>query len=265
MSRSLWLAIIFLFAWGAIKVKWEESLERRQNELRYHRVAINLGLRDQLSQGMVIGLLSGFRAVVADACWLGVMDDFANEQWFRLQQKVKLVTTLQPRSVSFWEMGGWHLAWNASSERLHNRKEPNLARRLKEARYWVEQGRQLFLKGIENNPDSHELYFQVAWLYQEKLRDYRSAAVYYEKASLCPGAPIYMERFPGYALEKAGADQEAYEYWKKLWNRPGPKTDPARAWDKIKLHIQQLEAKLNVPPGKRVFSEGANLNMTNQR
>lgn len=248
------LALV-LAGWGAGKVVWEQRLQTEREQLRYHGVIINQAVREQVGQGMMLALLSGFRGVVADFTWLGVTAAWEDKEWFKLKNLIDLTTTLQPRSIMFWEMGGWHLAWNVSQSKRNDPKEPMEARRIKEERFWIEEGRKLFARGAENNPEQYRLWFQLAWIYEQKLKNYREAAVYYRKAAEFPGAPIYLERFAGYALEKAGEDQQAYEYWKQLWARPMPHTDPQRAWDKIEKKIRDLENKLKIPREKRVFPD----------
>ncbi len=54
------------------------------------------------------------RSVVADFVWLNVTTAWMNQEWFRMGGYINLCTALQPRAPVFWDMGGWHLAWNAS-------------------------------------------------------------------------------------------------------------------------------------------------------
>jgi hypothetical protein len=251
-ATSLALALV-LAGWGAVKVSWEERLYREREQLRYHGITINREVREQVGQGMMLALLSGFRGVVADFTWLGVTGAWEEKEWFKVKNLIDLATTLQPRTLLFWEMGGWHLAWNASIEKRNNPFEPSEARRIKEERFWIEEGRKLFVRGAENNPDRYQLWLQLAWINDQKIKNYHEAAYYYRKVTSFPDAPIYLERFVGYALEKAGEDQAAYDYWKELWRRPLPHTDPQRAWDKIEKKIRDLENKLKIPREQRVF------------
>ncbi len=249
---AIWLALI-LAAWGTLKVCWEQGIERREAELRFHGYTINRDLRDQLGQGMMLGLLSGFRGVVADFIWLMVTNSWQDKQWFRVKSMVDLSTTLQPRFIPFWDLGGWHLAWNASVDRRNNRAEPNELRRLKEERYWINEGKKIYERGAENNPDSFEIWRSLGLLNDQKLHDYRAAAEAYAHAAAVPGAPVFLERFPGYMLEKAGDDAAALEVYKRLWYLPRDHKVPQYGYDKLEERIRALEAKLKVPREKRVF------------
>jgi tetratricopeptide (TPR) repeat protein len=255
MRRSTVLLALLLAGWGAVKVGWEERLRLERERLRFHGAPVNMHVREQMGQGMTLALLSGFRGVVADFVWLGVTGAWTEKEWFKVKNLVDLATTLQPRSLMFWEMGGWHLAWNASIDKRMNPAEPSEARRIREERFWIEEGRKVFQRGAENNPDRYRMWLQLAWVYDQKLKNFPEAARYYRKAASYEEAPIYIERFAGYALEKAGDDQAAYDYWKGLWMRPLPRTDPQRAWDKIEAKIRALENKLKIPRDKRVFPD----------
>ena len=49
-------------------------------------------------------------------------------------------------------------------------------------------------------------------LYDQRLRDWKTAAYYYRRASEAPNAPIYLERFPAHMYDKAHLNDPAQEY-----------------------------------------------------
>jgi tetratricopeptide (TPR) repeat protein len=253
MSRSVIPLALILACWGGAKIFWEVRMQAQQNAMRYHGAQMTRELRDQLGQGMAIALFSGFRAVVADFAWLRVTGAWEDKQWFKVKSLVDLSTTLQPRSILFWEMGGWHMAWNASVDARNNRKEFSELRRIKEERFWIEQGRDIFQRGAENNPERYNLWMQLAMLHQQKRKDYQQAAKYYEIASNRERAPLYLKRFAGYMLQEAGDDAGAYAYWKKLWENQESRANPDMLWDKIEDRMRVLEEKLSIPAEKRIF------------
>ncbi len=83
-------------------------------------------------RGLTIGVLSGMRSVVADIIWVVPMTlAWEKQEWFKMGGYINLCTSLQPRVVTFWDMGAWQLAWNASVAAEQNVKEPNPLKRLK--------------------------------------------------------------------------------------------------------------------------------------
>jgi tetratricopeptide (TPR) repeat protein len=242
-----------LLVWGGTKTGWEGHLARRGAELRSGAVALTPHLRDQLSQGAVVGLLAGFRPLVADFYWLEVHAAWEDTEWSRVKAGVDLVTTLQPRAVEYWDQGAWHFAYNAAANKLQNPSEPSALRRQRDALRWVKEGVSLLERGTEANPEKYLLWERLGTIYRDKLGDHNRAAECFRRASLCADAPVFMERFYGYSLEAAGRNEEAYAYWKKLWERPLTHTKPMYGADKIEQKIRVLESTLRIPPEKRVF------------
>jgi hypothetical protein len=195
--------------------------------------------------------------VVADLVWLNVTTAWMHEEWFRMGGYINLCTALQPRAPVFWDMGGWQLAWNASIGAMLDRTQPNELRRLKASRFWLDRGLEIYLRGLENNPTYWMLWRDTGMLYDQRLKDYRTAAYYYKKASELPNAPAFLERFPAimYDQKHANDDQAAYAEWKALWERltPGQKAEKQHTADRVESEIRRLEQKLSIPKQKRVF------------
>jgi hypothetical protein len=256
LRRALLIALL-LGLWAPVKLAWELNIAHQQDQLRYNGAPITRQLRDELGQGLTIGVLSGMRSVVADFVWLDVTVAWMNQDWWRMGGLSNLTTALQPRWPVFWDMGGWELAWNASTATERDPTQPSDLRRLKASRFWIERGRDIYLRGIENNPTNWHLYQSTGQLFDQRLHDYKSAAVYYQKASELPGAPVYLERFPAIMYDRFHLNDPATEYveWVKLWNRltPEEKRPGLHTPGRIESEIRQLEVKLAVPNEKRVF------------
>ena len=253
--RRAALVALLLGLWAPLKIVWEQRIAHEQDFLRYHGAPMTRQLRDELGQGLPIGVLSGMRSVVADLVWLNVATAWMNEEWFRMGAYINLCTALQPRASVFWDMGGWQLAWNASIAVLQDRTQPNELRRLKASRFWVDRGLEVYKRGIENNPAYWRLWSDTGLLYQQRLKDYRSAAAYYQKAGELPNAPVYLERFPAIMYGLVGDDRAEYAAWRALWERLTPQQrEMKQHWkEKIESNIRRLEQKLFIPQEKRVF------------
>jgi tetratricopeptide (TPR) repeat protein len=253
--RRAALVALILGLWAPVKVMWEQQIAHQQDQLRYRGITMNRELRDNLSQGLSIAILGGLRGVVADFVWLEVTTAWEKQEWFRMASQINLCTALQPRFTLFWDTGGWHLAYNASVGAMEDKDQPNELRRIKNSRYWIDKGIDIYKRGIENNPEEWQLWADLARLYQQRLQDYNMAAYYYQKASEFPDAPAYLERFPAIMYGLAGEDAAAYEAWKALWLRLTPaQREEKQHWkEKIETNIRQLEQKLSIPKEKRVF------------
>ena len=256
LRRAMLIALI-LGIWAPFKIAWEQDITRQQDSLRYNGVVMTRHLRDELGQGLTIGVLSGMRSVVADLVWLQVTTAWEDQEWFRMGGLINLCTSLQPRAPIFWDLGGWQLAWNASVSAAHDPTQPDALRRLKASRFWIDKGLDVYQRGLENNPEYWQLWRDTAMLYDQRLRDYKKAAYYYKKASQFPNAPVFLERFPAIMFDKIhGNDPEAaYAEWKELWERLTPEQrEQKQHWkEKIESNIRELEQKLSIPKEKRVF------------
>jgi tetratricopeptide (TPR) repeat protein len=255
--RRAALVALLLGLWAPCKIVWEQRIAQEQDFLRYHGVTMTRQLRDELGQGLTIGVLSGMRSVVADLVWLNVTTAWMNEDWWKMGSYINLCTALQPRAPVFWDMGGWELAWNASISAMQDRTQPNELRRLKASRFWIDRGLEIYLRGIENNPTYWRLWADTGLLYQQRLGDYAKAAYYYQKATELPNAPVYLERFPALMFDEHHGkdDRGAYEGWKALWERLTPEERQMKIHegDRIESEIRRLEQKLSIPKEKRVF------------
>ena len=81
---------------------------------------LGLELREQVGQLGVVAALSGFRSVIADFLFIQAHVAWERTEWARVLLLFRQVTTLQPRSVLFWDMAAWHMAWNASAAAMND-------------------------------------------------------------------------------------------------------------------------------------------------
>ncbi|NJK91612.1 MAG: hypothetical protein HC904_07185 [Blastochloris sp.] len=246
-GRHSGMAVLVLLVWAGLKVPWELRLARERSEIMYgaELPPMSMELRDSLGQGMTLAALGGFRGVAANFLWLSVTTAWEEQQWTRLRALAEMVVLLSAEGVFFWENAGWHMAYNASvsAERFSGDAERGEGPRMRnvESMHWIKQGIELYERGIRAIPEKPKLYEMLALLYQQRLQDHEKAAHYFELASQKEGAPVYLERFAGFALEKAGEREKAYAHWVKLWQSseehgPGP-----RRWGMIEERIRKLE------------------------
>jgi hypothetical protein len=209
---------------------------------------LGLDLREQVGQLGVLAALSGFRSVIADFLFIQAHVAWERTEWSRVLLLFRQVTTLQPRSVLFWDMAAWHMAWNAGSAALNDPDQPRLALRVKAQREYFDLGKDFLERGIRHNPERPQLYEALARLYREKYKDHAQAAKYYELAASKPGAPMYVRRFAAYELSYAeGHEQEAYKRLLSLYGEGEKERLPT-----LISRLKFLEEKLNIPVGQRI-------------
>ena len=157
-----------LLVFGALKLPVERHLAAEHRALHFHGVEFNLNLREEIGQLGFVAALSGFRSLVADVAFIEAHVAWEETAWGRVLLLFRQATTLQPRSVLFWDMAAWHMAWNASAAARRDETQPRQALRVKAEREYFDIGKDFLERGIRNNPDKPQLYEALARLYQMK-------------------------------------------------------------------------------------------------
>lgn len=252
--RRAWfwgLGTVLLLTWGGIKLPWEIRMTKQQ---RIATVGFSgptaVAVREKLGQGLALAALGGFRGLAANALMLQAHGAWEEQQWVRVRSALEMATLLQPRVALFWDLASWHMAWNAAVAAERYGGEPNETRRRIEARKWVEAGRDLLERGTRAVPEKALLFQRLGDLYWQRLADYQAAATYYREALRRKDAPVYLERFVGYALDKAGDKQGALNYFKELRSSMGKKPDPQRKPEVVDREIRRLEKEIGFAPGR---------------
>jgi tetratricopeptide (TPR) repeat protein len=243
---------LLLLAFGALRLPIESALSAQHRSVYFHGARLGLDLREQIGQLGFLAALSGFRSLVADIVFIEAHVAWERTEWGRVLLLFRQATTLQPRSLLFWDMAAWHMAWNASVAALRDPSLPNDALRRKAQREYIELGKDFLERGIRNNPERPELYESLARLYKEKLENHEAAARYYARAAALPGAPEYDERFAAYELSHVpGREREAYRVLRDLYNRGEHERLPT-----LIKRLKFLEEALAIPSDRRI-PEGA--------
>lgn len=247
MIRAMVLtALVLLF--GAFRLPIESALAAQHRSAYFHEAHLGLSLREQIGQLGFLAALSGFRSLVADVAFIRAHVAWERTEWGRVLLHFREATTLQPRSILFWDMAAWHMAWNASVAVEHDPTLRDQALRRRAQREYIELGKDFLERGIRNNPDRPQLYESLARLYRDKLHDHALAARYYAKAASLPGAPEYDERFAAYELSFApGEERAAYARLRALYDRSEHERLPT-----LLKRLKVLEDQLDIPSGQRI-------------
>jgi hypothetical protein len=245
------VAIVLLGVFGILKLPAEKSLDAAQRQAGLRGTALNLDLREKVGQLGFLAALSGFRSPLAAFLWIEAHSAWERTEWGRMAALFDTVTTLQPRSLLYWDMAAWHMAWNASTAALQDRSQPSEILRLRNQRQYFRLGRDYLERGIKNNPDSFFLYRSLAVLLRDKFQDHCGAGEAFLRASQLPHAPAYLKRFAGYEFAKCpGQEQEAYDLLKALYE-----AEPGGRKPTLITTLKELEKRLDVPSSQRINSE----------
>jgi hypothetical protein len=206
-----------------------------------------------VGQGLALGLLGGFRAVIADFLWLQTNACWEECDAAGTRRSLELVTAIDPRPLTFWlngarmlgyDMPGWRVAALGGESVI----DAAIRQRIEEEQ--AQAALAFLARGLRAHPQHPLLLLEVANLHLHRRRDVAAAADLYRRAAEQPRAPQFAARIYAELLRQLGRDREAYAWLVALHPRL-PTDEPAAAADLVLERIRTLEAKLAVPPAAR--------------
>ena len=149
----------------------------------------------------------GHAETAADLAWLRAVQYYGehrttDSRFERMGHVFDILTSLSPEFVPAYVFGGFALAQEGRQ---------------------VSAGERLMLRGMEANPRSGEMAFQLGFFYFVRPggRDLRNAAAFFEQAARQPDAPAQAARFAAYAHQNAGELTVAYMLWDDVLRNSG--------------------------------------------
>ncbi len=244
---ALLSACILLFA-SWFTEKWQHKL---WNEARQHRPEVRVrDLSESLGQGMILGVLGGFRSIIADFLFIRSYVYWEERELTKMQTTYELALSIDPRSLGLWLNGSRIIAYDAPVWRIQELQALREVSPLEAAAIHAEQANVAlgFITRAEQfHPGDYRIPLEQAQIYMHKLEDYSTASAYFLKGSEMEGAPYYMGRLHAELLRRMGRQQEAYEYLKGIYPRL-PDDDAAAAKSVVFERIQALETELGALP-----------------
>lgn len=248
-KAGFWALIVgAVLVFGLVRLPLEKSLDASQRGVNLRTAKLDIGLREQIGQLSYAAALSGFRSLVAAFLWIDAHTAWEQTAWGRMAGLFQSVTSLQPRSLIYWDLSSWHMAWNASIAARENPKEPSEFLRLRAEREYHRLGREFLEQGIANNPDSYLLQERLGILLRDKFGDACAAAEAFSKAADLPGARPYIKRLAAYELAACpGREREAYERLREIYALGEEEHVP-----RVITLINELEETLAIPAHERL-------------
>lgn len=124
---------------------------------------------------VVTAALGTFRGLAVDILWARADHLQSEGDFYEAQTLAQWITTLQPRFQRVWGFQAWNLAWNVTA-----------ATQVPAERWgWVSRGIELLRdRGIPLNPQAANLYFDLSWIFQNKIGRIGDKDHWYYKARL---------------------------------------------------------------------------------
>lgn len=127
--------------------------------------------------------LGGFRGLISNLLWIRANDLQQDDKFFEAAQLADWITKLEPTYAAVWLFQGWNMAYNIS---VKFKDFPDRWR-------WVERGIELLRDdGLRYNPNSVDIYRELAWFYQHKMgANLDDANMYYKSEWAAEMRPFF--------------------------------------------------------------------------
>lgn len=262
--RDVSMLFLALFVLGLIMRPIEgqawETVRAGKPEMNLHEIEGALG------QGLVIGVLGGFRAIIADFLWIRTNTVWEDRDRVKLDTMIRLVTTIDPRPKFFWINGARMIAYDVPHWRIREEGGYFKVPESRQQQIEQEQSDQAFAlleKARKFHPEKAKFYLETGQIYMNRLKDNLKAAEWFLLASQKPDAPYYAARVYGELLRLEGKHKEAYAFLKKLY-RELP-DEPLAQKPVVLDRIREVEVTLKVPVWQRFQPDSLPLGAPEER
>ena len=243
-----WLVIVGgLAAAGAVLRPVEMPL---WSEMRAAQPVLRLDSRvTAAGQGVMLGVLGGFRTLAADLVWIDVHENCVARDLPSTEALLQLVTVIDPRPEYFWLNGARIIAYDMPGWKIMAAGGYDRVPRAVQARIVREQAVRALGRldeAMKFHPSSAALWIERANLQLNRLGDTAGAAASYRRAWEQPNAPYYAARLHAELLRRLG-DKEAALAWLVQLHPQLPVDDEAAAAGLVLARIQTLERELGIP------------------
>ncbi len=214
---------------------------------------LNLGeLEGAVGQGVLIGVLGGFRAIFADLLWIQTNHYWQQKDQPKTETMIQLVTQLDPRPDFFWINGARMTAYDIPNWRIRALGGYQTVPKSVQNEIDYEQamrGIELIQRAREFHPKNPRMVLEIAQIYNNRLKDTENAAKWFGKAAAMEGAPHFAARIHAELLRRLDRTEEAYQYLKA---HHADLPDPESIAAQIALErIRDMEDELRVPALRR--------------
>jgi hypothetical protein len=242
------LGILFFLAFGLARLPLEQAMTTSLRDQGFKEAPPQVSWLEDFGQ-MFFATLGGLRSLVASVGFLEAYSAWEKNDWGAVDNRMTLVTRMQPYEPTYWDEAAWHMAYNAASS-FKRDKSMRTAIQNKNFREHVQRGIDILNKGLQYLPNSHRLLETLGYIYKDRQPNPELAAAAFLKAYENGSLP-FIERLAAYELVKTGdpaSSAKAYEILKRYYDQGLPFTK----MESIIRDLKVLEDRLKIPPEKRI-------------
>lgn len=223
---NLVVVLAVLACVGAVRMPLEHALSNELREKQILAPSFDLEARAGLSQKGFVVSFGSLRPTLAALYALSGSNHHRRSDWEAIEDTYETVVLLDPYNEYYWDLGGWHLAYNAASSSREDSSIPPLQRQ-RLADSYVQKGERFYDRGILANPQSYDLRMAKARLWSRptvepdytKVADTLAQAL--DELELPHRLEQRVQRNLFYALLRVPERvQEAYQLGRELYRLP---------------------------------------------
>lgn len=172
-----------LAAVGKMRMSFEQELTQSMKQARILTPSFDMQSRAGLSQKGFVASFGSLRPTLAAVAALGSAKHHARSDWPELERSFETVVLLDPYNPYYWDLGAWHMAYNASTSSRDDSVLPPISRE-RLYQQWTQKGSAFYERGIAANPHVLSLRLSKARLWSSPYRipDYPLVASTLEQA-----------------------------------------------------------------------------------
>ena len=173
----------------------------------------------------------GYRELAADMVWFQAVQYYggyakSEHDLAYFSGLIDIVTDLDPHFVFPYVFGAVVLAQDLGD---------------------MERGIRVLKRGMERNPRSWELPFEIGFLYYTEARETESAAHYFDLASRLPGGEEKAARFAAFVYSRAGHLETSIRMWEEI----AEDADQPYMREMAERYLVKLRAKAAIEKAKK--------------
>ncbi|MEI7652283.1 MAG: hypothetical protein WCJ96_09795 [Verrucomicrobiota bacterium] len=210
-------------------------------------------LEPTIGQGVLLGILGGFRTVVADLTWIRSYVMWERRDRAGCEALMRAACALDPHSRYFWENTGYSIGYDlAHWEIIRRGGYKNVPQETQERlfRSYARRGLDVLDDGLNYSKSKLPLLVCAGQLAEIKLKDSALASRYYHEAAVLPYAPWYAARIAAHLDWDLGKREEAYQWYRGYWLSRMKGVDDGYPDDLVQ--IREMEKQLKLTPQARL-------------
>jgi tetratricopeptide (TPR) repeat protein len=161
----LLMAFAILVLLYPLQTNIEQAMQQKQTTARETGEYIS-----EVNAGSMSGLLhflqlAGLNSLLADVLWMKADDLWHSASWWQMAPVMETIVRIDPKFTMVWRILAWHYGWNLYIA----------SRTAVERAGYLDSAARTYEEALKNNPDNFDLWWDQAWLYWDKLRNYERA------------------------------------------------------------------------------------------